>query len=329
MTGNEPNPLLTTLAALKIAIENLETLSLGGPLGRAADAASLSAALSTEDVAILTAIQDRLGALTTPAAGSANKLLTDLLAKFPDQSGSKVPVVETALAALIGALADAPASISADETISTLSSLIALLKASKNLDIDISGYLSTLAGAVTSSKVQVDIKTIAAGTTFIGQVGSQSFKVLQSFTRPADTTAYTALDCIGPVTTPAIMTQDLASYGATVGRFLVITNARIISSIKGSGLSVNIAIMPTTFVATADNAELSIDDTTAALGGMVIPCNNFYSFAVNSRCVSDPGYWKMQLAAASTTIFFALQAANAYTPTSGEVFTVVMEGHFE
>jgi len=237
--------------------------------------------------------------------------------------------VETALAALIGALADAPASISADETISTLSSLIALLKASKNLDIDISGYLSTLAGAVTSSKVQVDIKTIAAGTTFIGQVGSQSFKVLQSFTRPADTTAYTALDCIGPVTTPAIMTQDLASYGATVGRFLVITNARIISSIKGSGLSVNIAIMPTTFVATADNAELSIDDTTAALGGMVIPCNNFYSFAVNSRCVSDPGYWKMQLAAASTTIFFALQAANAYTPTSGEVFTVVMEGHFE
>jgi len=144
MTENEPNPLLTTLAALKIAIENLETLSLGGPLGRAADAASLSAALSTEDITILTAIQDRLGALTTPAGGSANKLLTDLLAKFPDQSGSKVPVVETALAALIGALADAPASISADETISTLSSLVALLKASKNLDIDISGFLSAL-----------------------------------------------------------------------------------------------------------------------------------------------------------------------------------------
>lgn len=46
--------------------------------------------------------------------------------------------------AILGTLADAPASISADETISTLSSIIALLKACKNLDIDISGYLSAL-----------------------------------------------------------------------------------------------------------------------------------------------------------------------------------------
>ena len=171
---------------------------------------------------------------------------------------------------------------------------------------------------------------LASGTNFIGRVGNQSFKVLQSFTRPSDGNAYIALDAMtNSTSTPTIMSQDLSSFGATAGRFLVITNARVISSVKGSGLSCNIWAFPTTFTATNDNAELSIDDTTAALGGVVIPCNTFYSTALNSRCVSDPGYWKMQLGAASTTIYFCLQASAGYTPASGEVFTVVMEGHLE
>jgi hypothetical protein len=156
---------------------------------------------------------------------------------------------------------------------------------------------------------------------------NKGFKILQTFTRPSDGNAYAALDAITNSTSaPAIMSQDLAAYGAKVGQFIVITNARVISSVKGSGLSCAICMFPATFTATNDNSELSIDDTTAALGGVVIPCGNFYSFAVNARCVSDPGWWEMQLAAASTTIYFALQATAAYTPTTGEVFTVVLEG---
>ncbi len=168
-----------------------------------------------------------------------------------------------------------------------------------------------------------------AGTAYIGKTGMVGFKILQSFTRPSDGNIYIAGDAISNSTSaPAIMSQDLASFGGAYGRFLVITNARVISSIKGSGLSCNICIFPATFAATNDNAELSIDDTTAALGGLVIPCGNNYTFAVNSRAVSDPGWWEMQLGAASTTVYFALQAASGYTPTSGEVFTVVMEGFF-
>lgn len=169
---------------------------------------------------------------------------------------------------------------------------------------------------------------LASGTNFVGRTGMTGFKVLQAFTRPVDTPgAYTALDSINSSTSsPAIMTQDLSSFGATDGRILVITNARVISSLKTGGLSVNIWIMPATFAATNDHAEFSIDDTTAALGGICIPCNNYYNTALNSRAVSDPGWWEMQLGASSTTIYFALQAASGYTPTSGEVFTVVMEG---
>lgn len=188
-------------------------------------------------------------------------------------------------------------------------------------------------GAATESTLS-DIKTAVegptpAGTLFTGRTGLVGFKILQSFTRPSDGNAYIAGDAISNSTSsPAIMSQDLASFGATVGRFLVITNARVISSIKGSGLAANICIFPATFTATNDNAELSIDDATSALGGLVIPCGNNYTFAVNSRAVSDPGWWEMQLGATSTTLYWCLQAASGYTPTSGEVFTVVMEGFF-
>jgi hypothetical protein len=194
--------------------------------------------------------------------------------------------------------------------------------------------LATAANQVTANSKLDSIKTAVegptpAGTLFTGRTGMVGFKILQSFTRPSDGNAYIALDAISNSTSaPVIMSQDLAAFGATVGRFLVITNARVISSTKGSGLVANICIFPATFAATNDNAELSIDDVTAALGGLVIPCNNNYTLAVNSRAVSDPGWWEMQLGAASTTVFFALQAASGYTPTSGEVFTIVMEGFF-
>lgn len=271
----------------------------------------------------------------------------------------------------IGFKDDTPASVSVDET-AAANSLIALIKALKNLDIDAVGHLATIAGAISGGKMLCDteisatldptglatqttlaailakliaapateatalaIKAAAegptpAGTLFTGRTGMVGFKILQPMTRPSDTPgAYTALDAISNSTSaPAILSQDLASFGATVGRFLVITNARVISSLKTGGLSVNLWIMPATFAATNDHAEFSIDDTTAALGGLCIPCTNYYNTALNSRAVSDPGWWEMQLGAASTTVYFALQAASGYTPTSGEVFTVVMEGFF-
>lgn len=163
--------------------------------------------------------------------------------------------------------------------------------------------------------------------------GLTPFKILQTFTRPAggDTTQYAANDAITTSTSsPAIMSQDLAAQGATVGRFLVITNARVISSVAPTALPLqaNICIFNQTFTATNDNSALSIDDTTAETGGVIIPCYNNYNLAVNHRAVSDPGWWEIQLAAADTNLFFTLQAANAYTPQSGEVFYVVMEGFF-
>lgn len=151
------------------------------------------------------------------------------------------------------------------------------------------------------------------------------FKFSQSFTRPADTIAYTSNDAITNSTTaPSILSQDLASFGATAGQFLVVTNARVVSSVKGSGFMCNIHIYPVTFTATNDNSELNITDAVAETGGLVIPCLNNNTTASNAKAVSDPGWWEMQLT--DTTIYVTLESYSSYTPTGGEKFTVIIEG---
>jgi hypothetical protein len=159
--------------------------------------------------------------------------------------------------------------------------------------------------------------------------GLTGFKILQSFARPSDGNAYAALDAItNSTSSPAIMSQDLSAQGAVAGKFFVITNARIVSSGAASAINCNVILFPASFTATNDNSALSIDDTTAALGGIVIPCSNFYNLGANSRCVSDPGWWEGQLGTASTTLYFCLQAISAFTPVSGETYTVILEGFF-
>ena len=159
-----------------------------------------------------------------------------------------------------------------------------------------------------------------------GKSGIRAFRAAANFTRPADTTQYTANDAItNSISVPTVLSADLSSFGAIANGFICFTNARIISDIAQTVLPlVNIIIFNSTFTATNDNSQLSITDATAQSGGTVIPCYNTYNFAANSRCASDPGQWLMQLS--TTSIFFVLQAANAYTPGSGERFDVILEG---
>jgi hypothetical protein len=61
---------------------------ISGPLDRKADASSISTALSTEDVALLQVVIDRLGALTTPATGSVNAQLATLATSAKQDTGN-------------------------------------------------------------------------------------------------------------------------------------------------------------------------------------------------------------------------------------------------
>jgi len=189
------------------------------------------------------------------------------------------------------------------------------------------------AGDTYDIKLPVQTATLAASDKFVGRSGAQGFKASASFNIPSgNTTTYTidvngtAGDAISDST--AILSYDLAADGAAPGQMFSITNARVVSSVKPAGaiLNANIHIYSVNFGVTTDNAELSIDDTTANTGGISIPCLNGFQTALNSKCTSDPGQWMGKLAANDTKIYFELQAANAYTPVSGETFTVILEG---
>lgn len=159
-----------------------------------------------------------------------------------------------------------------------------------------------------------------------GKSSIRGFRAAANFTRPADTTQYAANDAISNSTSaPTVLSADLSSFGAAAGGFICFTNVKVISDIAQTVLPlINVVIFGSTFTATNDNSQLSITDATAQLGGQIISCYNTYNLSANSRCVSDPGQWLMQLLTSS--IFFTLQAANAYIPGSGERFDVILEG---
>ena len=119
-------------------------------------------------------------------------------------------------------------------------------------------------------------------------VAPVAFRASASFQRPGDTNAYAQYDAITNSTSaPAVMTLTIA--GAAAGDFIDVRNVRVNTSSKPTGveLSANVFLGKATFTASADNAELSIDDTTA-LGGIWATCANQFQTALNYRVSSDP-----------------------------------------
>ena len=166
---------------------------------------------------------------------------------------------------------------------------------------------------------------IPAGTNVIGKVGYKLVQVSANFTRPADTTAYATGDAVTNSTSaPAVFQLDLGALGAVAGQGLEIRKLCVVSSVKGSTLPLfNVFLSNTTFTATNDNAALDIADATQEADGSWFSCETQNSTASNARAsyvnVASP----MILAAADTKLYGTIQAANAYTPASGEKLTII------
>jgi hypothetical protein len=150
-----------------------------------------------------------------------------------------------------------------------------------------------------------------------------------SITRPADTTAYTAGDLVANSTTAGSV-----SYGSLlVARSRTSMTQIRRAKLEKSGTSVTSAefrvhlysSLPT--FANGDNAAFS---TTRAgyLGALNVTINQVFSdgsagfgVPVNGVEICDTG------SNGETTVFWALEALNAYTPVSAEVFTLTLDAH--
>lgn len=160
-----------------------------------------------------------------------------------------------------------------------------------------------------------------------GNIGSQSIAVGASFTRPADTTAYTSGDLIANNTTAGSVVPMTFTCASANDRGFWVVRARL----KKTNTSVTNASFrlhlykDTPTVSNGDNGAW-LSNEQAYLGAMDITADK--TFTDYSKGIGTPNNGTVIIATPTSgtqTIFGLLEARAAYTPTSAEVFSIVLE----
>ena len=187
------------------------------------------------------------------------------------------------------------------------------------------GKLAANSGVDIGDVDVTSLPALPAGTNVIGKTGYQLVQVSANFTRPSDTTAYAIGDAVTNSTSaPTVFQLDLGALGAVNGQGIEIRRLAVVSSVKQSTLPLfTVFLSRATFTATNDNSALDIDDTTQQANGAWFACDVQNYTASNSRVEYISMPQAMSLAVADNKLYGTIQAANAYTPVSGEVFYIL------
>jgi hypothetical protein len=161
-------------------------------------------------------------------------------------------------------------------------------------------------------------------------------KLSASFTRPADTTAYAAGDLVANSTTAgSVVPLSFTSAVRTAGDCVRIERARV--SKNSTGLT-NASFLLHLFessptVSVGDNGVfnnvnvLATNNVLNYVGSIAVIISNSGSDGATGAGVPSIGSAITISPTSGTTIFGLVQASAAYTPVSGEVFTIALEGY--
>lgn len=155
-----------------------------------------------------------------------------------------------------------------------------------------------------------------------GIAGGSQALVSASFSRPANTTAYTAADVVAD-STPNLL--SFAGMARWIGGSGYITKGRVVTNQSTNVARYRLHLYHTAPSAIADNSPLAIlyankdklvgtlDFVAAKTEGSGSDCA--YSLNADARLA-------FKCAAASTTLYGILETLDAFTPTSGQQFYV-------
>lgn len=152
------------------------------------------------------------------------------------------------------------------------------------------------------------------------------YTVRDSITRPANVTAYAAGDVIAEATTNdhfafARFLRGLGSDGVTI------RNAKLTSSVNaGTNLDGVLYLFSSDIAEVGDNAAFAPTDAEilTCLGSISFPTASWEDMgAAGDICIASGV--DLYTRPGAFTVYGVLVARNAYTPTSGEVFTVDLE----
>lgn len=169
-----------------------------------------------------------------------------------------------------------------------------------------------------------------AGEAHLGAVGGNTVIASANFTRPADAVAYSINDMVANSTTAAsVVPMSFTVARINAGTFSII-RARLSTTHTGLSGSENFRLYlfqssPT--ISSGDNAQMSVAGRAAGfIGAFEITMGQVFNDGAKGAAGPVAGSQVIGAAAGgSQVIYGVLQALNAYTPVSGETFTVELE----
>lgn len=173
----------------------------------------------------------------------------------------------------------------------------------------------------------LDNVTLTATAAIPVPVQTPGFVSSGTQTRPADTTAYTALDVVGTIAAANI---SLANIGSIQASYFTITGVTLefdINAVPSGMGNFRLHLFDAAPTAIADNDAFNLIaadrakylgyitlGTPVDLGDTLISCTDTLNF-------------RRKLASASTTIYGVLQTVDAFTPVSEAVMAITINGH--
>ena len=162
-------------------------------------------------------------------------------------------------------------------------------------------------------------------------VSASSTVVSATFTRPADTTAYSVGDLVANSTTAASVVPMAFTPGADISRGFSVRRARVsASNTSTTNASFRVHLYQTdpsasTGIANGDNGAWSTK-VAGYMGSLDVTIDKAFTDA--AKGVGVPligGEVTGTPAAGALTVYALLEARAAYTPTSAQTFTVELE----
>lgn len=162
----------------------------------------------------------------------------------------------------------------------------------------------------------------------IGQVGALSALVTATFTRPADTNAYASGDLVANSTTAGSVTPMTLAIGrgdsnaAATGMIRRLRLRKSGTSITNASFRVHLYRTSSITCANGDNGAFSTNQAANYVGRFDVTMDQAFTDGASGNGIPAVG---SEVNFASATYYALIEARGAYTPASGETFTVELE----
>ncbi len=230
--------------------------------------------------------------------------------------------------ALIGAVVASPVANTMQDRLKTVATLLSALTTANHTDLAAIATLLTTQASYLDGLETLLAAATPAGELHIGEVGGNTAVAGGSFTRPADTTTYASGDLIANSTTAGSVAPIPCAVARKNAGTGVISGVRLSKSSNSlANVSFRVHLFKTAPTSSAgDNAAFAGAITgvgAVALGYVDITMDQQYSDG--AKGFASINAKAFDAAAGSQNIYALIEARAAYTPASGETFTLALE----